>query len=122
MLKRESRKAVRKRKHLRVRKKISGSATCPRMSVYRSLKHIYAQLIDDTNGVTLVSASSVEPALSGQLKSYGNIDAAKLVGRLIAEKAQAKGIKKVVFDRGGCVYHGRIAALAEAAREAGLEF
>lgn len=122
MLKRESRKVVRAKKHLRVRKKISGTPECPRLNVFRSLRHIYAQLIDDTEGVTIVAASSVDPALSGQKEYFGNAEAAKLVGKLLAQKALGKGIKQCVFDRGGYIYHGRIAALADAAREAGLEF
>lgn len=92
------------------------------MSVCRTLKHIYAQLIDDAKGQTLVAASSLSPELSGKLKSGGNILAAEAVGKLVAEKALAKGVKQVVFDRGGHVYHGRIKALAEAARKAGLDF
>lgn len=114
------RKAIRAKKHLRVRAKISGTAECPRLAVYRSAKHIYAQIIDDTNGVTLVAASTQDPALKGEFG--GNKDAAKKIGLLAAEKALAKGIKSVVFDRGGLIYHGRIAALAEGAREGGLEF
>lgn len=92
------------------------------MSVYRSLKHIYAQIINDTNGTTLVAASTLDPALKDKITYGGNIEAARLVGELIAKKAMEKGITRVVFDRGGNIYHGRIAALAEAAREAGLEF
>ena len=114
-----SRNEIRKRKHLRVRKKISGTAECPRLCVFRSNANIYAQVIDDTNGTTLVSASSLDKDIQG---NGGNKDAAAAVGKLVAERALAKDIKEVVFDRGGYVYHGRVAALAEAAREAGLSF
>jgi len=108
----------RQRVHARIRRKMQGTAERPRLNVYRSLNQIYTQLIDDHAGTTLVAASSV----TAKLKTGGNIAAAKEVGRLIAEKAQEKGIKKVVFDRGGYLYHGRIKALADAAREAGLDF
>lgn len=115
-----NRKAVRQKKHLRIRKKILGSAERPRFSVYRSAKHIYAQIIDDAKGISLVAASTLDPAFE---ESYGgNVEAAKKVGRLVAERAVEKGIKSVVFDRGGIVYHGRVAAVAEGAREGGLEF
>lgn len=114
------RKAIRAKKHLRVRKKIAGTTECPRLTVYRSAKHIYAQIIDDANGVTLAAASTQDTGLKSEYG--GNKDAAKKVGLLIAEKALAKEIKTVVFDRGGLIYHGRIAALAEGAREGGLEF
>jgi large subunit ribosomal protein L18 len=120
VFKKIDRKAIRAKKHLRVRKKISGTAECPRLCVYRSGKHIYAQIIDDTKGITLVAASTIDPSLK---KEYGgNKEAARKVGLLTAEKAREKGIKNVVFDRGGLIYHGRIAALAEGAREGGLEF
>ena len=109
-------------RRMRVRKKIQGTAEQPRLSVYRSLKHVYAQVIDDTAGATLVSASSREKDLRGSLKTGANIAAAKEVGKLVAERAKAKGVKKVVFDRGGYLFHGRVKALAEAAREGGLEF
>ncbi|HOJ76583.1 MAG TPA: 50S ribosomal protein L18 [Bacillota bacterium] len=123
MYKRPQRREARIRRHIRLRKKIEGTETRPRLSVFRSLHHIYAQVIDDVNGVTLVSASSVEPEIRAQLKGKcGNIDAAKVVGSAIAKKSLAKGIKTVVFDRGGYIYHGRIKALADAARESGLEF
>jgi len=114
--------AVRKEKHSRVRKKISGTAERPRLCVFRSNKHVYAQIIDDVNGVTLVAASTLESPLKGELSFTGNREAAKAVGKLIGEKARAKGIKSIVFDRGGYIYHGRVAALADGAREAGLEF
>ncbi|NPV27008.1 MAG: 50S ribosomal protein L18 [Firmicutes bacterium] len=122
MFKKINRQEVRNKKHLRVRKKIFGTEERPRLSVYRSLKHIYAQIINDTNGTTLVAASTLDPALKDKITYGGNIEAARLVGELIAKKAMEKGITRVVFDRGGNIYHGRIAALAEAAREAGLEF
>jgi len=112
----------RKRRHLRVRKKVRGTAERPRLSVYRSLKHIYAQLIDDVQGHTLGAASTLDPELRGQLEKTGDREAAKAVGKLIAERAKAKDITRVVFDRGGNLYHGRVAALAEGAREGGLEF
>jgi len=122
LIKKPDRKLLRAKRHLRVRKKISGTAERPRLNVFRSLKHIYAQIIDDDRGITLVSASTLSPELRGQLKSGSNKEAAAAVGRLVAQKALERGIKKVVFDRGGYIYHGRVKALAEAAREAGLEF
>lgn len=115
-----NRRVERARRHERVRKKVMGTAERPRLCVYRSLRHMYAQIIDDEAGHTLVSASTLE--LSGQLESTGNKEAAKAVGELIAKRALEKGIKQVVFDRGGWIYHGRVAALAEGAREAGLDF
>lgn len=122
MIKRQDRKAIKAKKHLRVRKKVNGTNERPRLCVFRSLNHIYAQLVNDVNGVTIASASTVEKELREKVDFGGNSEAAKLVGKAIAEKAQAKGINKVVFDRGGLVYHGRVKALADAAREAGLEF
>ncbi|MBQ4191380.1 MAG: 50S ribosomal protein L18 [Clostridiales bacterium] len=113
---------IRIRKHARVRKKISGTADCPRLCVYRSNSHIYAQVIDDAAGVTLASASSLDKDIKGDLKNGSNIEAATAVGKLVAERAIAKDIKDVVFDRGGYLYHGRVQALADAAREAGLNF
>ena len=113
---------ARLRRHKRVRKKIFGTPERPRLCVFRSLRHIYAQIIDDTVGRTLVAASTLSPELRGKLKTGGNIEAARYVGELIAKKALEKGIKKVVFDRGGYKYHGRVKALAEAARKGGLEF
>ena len=110
--------ALRKARHLRLRKRISGSPERPRLAVFRSLKHIYAQIIDDASGQTLASASSREKGFSGG----GNVEAAKSVGDALGKRAIEKGIKTVVFDRGGFRYHGRVASLAEAAREAGLEF
>lgn len=112
----------RKRRHLRLRKKVQGTSERPRLSVFRSSKHMYAQLIDDTNGHTLAAASTLDLELRGQLEKSGDREAAKAVGRLIAERAKAKDITQVVFDRGGNLYHGRVAALAEGAREGGLEF
>jgi large subunit ribosomal protein L18 len=108
-----------KRRHLRLRKKISGTASCPRLSVYRSLKHIYAQLIDDEKGMTLAAASSQSPELKS---AGGNVSAATEVGKLLAKKASEKNINKVIFDRGGRRYHGRVKALADGARESGLQF
>jgi large subunit ribosomal protein L18 len=118
MIPNRQRNAIRKRVHFRIREKLAGTAERPRLNIYRSLNHIYAQVIDDAAGTTLVSASSIE----SKLKTGGNVAAAKDIGKLVAEKAQEKGIKKVVFDRGGYLYHGRVKALADAAREAGLEF
>jgi large subunit ribosomal protein L18 len=118
MITQRQRNVIRQRIHSRIREKMSGTSERPRLNVYRSLNHIYVQVIDDSKGETLLSAST----LAAKLKTGGNVAAAKEVGKLIAEKAQAKGIKKVVFDRGGYLYHGRVKALADAAREAGLEF
>jgi large subunit ribosomal protein L18 len=121
MISPRQRNVIRKRVHTRIREKMSGTAERPRLNVYRSLNHIYTQLIDDHNGVTIASASTL--GKKGESKSSGgNVVAAAEVGKLIAERAQEKGIKKIVFDRGGYLYHGRIKALADAAREAGLEF
>lgn len=119
MIKKIDKKAARVRRHQRVRKNISGTAERPRLNVFRSANHIYAQIIDDVKGVTLVAASSMDKDFEGY---GGNIDGAKAVGVKVAEKALSAGIKTVVFDRGGYVYHGRVAALAEGAREGGLEF
>jgi large subunit ribosomal protein L18 len=117
---RKTSQEIRQAVHKRIRNKISGSASRPRLAVYRSLDHIYAQIIDDGQRVTLVSASTTESAWRG--RTGGNIAAAKEIGKLIADRAKEKGIKHVVFDRGGYIYHGRVRSLAEAAREAGLEF
>lgn len=122
MITKASKNLARKRRHFRVRKKVFGTAERPRLNVFRSNKHIYAQLIDDTKGVTLVAASTVDPELREQVEHGGNIDAAQKVGQLVAKRALENGFKSVVFDRGGYLYHGRIQALADAAREAGLEF
>jgi large subunit ribosomal protein L18 len=115
-----SRQDIRRAIHTRIRKKVRGSAERPRLAVYRSLNHIYAQVIDDDNGATLCAASSIEKDAGA--KPGGNIAAAQTIGKLIADRAKEKGINRVVFDRGGYIYHGRIKSLAEAAREAGLEF
>jgi large subunit ribosomal protein L18 len=116
----KSRQEMRRAVHTRIRKKVKGTPERPRLAVFRSLNHVYAQVIDDVNGVTLCSASSVEK--SAGIGNGGNIDAAKSIGKLIAERAKEKGINNVVFDRGGYIYHGRVKSLAEAAREAGLQF
>ena len=113
---------VRLRIHERIRKRLAGSQARPRLAVFRSNKHIYAQIIDDSKGSTLTAASSRDVDAKKDLKSGGNIAAAKAVGKLVAERAKAKGIDAVLFDRGGYLYHGRVKALAEAAREAGLKF
>ena len=118
MIKKESRNVVRKRRQARVRAKISGTTECPRLNVFRSNNEIFAQIIDDVKGVTLVSSSSVEL----KIKNGSNIEGASIVGKDIAEKAKKAKINKVVFDRGGYLYHGRVKALAEAARANGLEF
>ncbi len=115
-----SKDKIRRRIHQRMRQRMSGSPERPRLNVYRSLNHIYAQLIDDSTGKTLASASTVQG--KGGKKTGGNVASAKEIGKTIAQRAKEKGIKKVVFDRGGYLYHGRIKALADAAREAGLEF
>lgn len=119
MIKIIDKKANRVKRHVRVRAKISGTPDCPRLNVFRSAKHIYAQLIDDTKGVTLCSASTLEKGFEG---FGGNAEAAKKVGQKLAERAKDNGINDVVFDRSGYVYHGRVAALAEGAREGGLNF
>ncbi len=113
---------ARKRRHRRVRKKISGTAERPRLNVFRSLRHIYAQIIDDDRGRTLVAASTQDPALRDQLAGLDKTAQAKVVGQALAERAQAKSVRQVVFDRGGYKYHGRVKALADGAREGGLEF
>ena len=112
----------RARIHARIRRKLSGSGNRPRLCVFRSLAHIYAQVVDDLEGKTLVAASTLESEVIGDKKKAGNIGAARLVGKVIAERAKARGIEAVVFDRGGYLYHGRVKALAEAARESGLKF
>jgi len=121
MLTQTSKNANRRHVHERIRKKILGTAERPRLNVYRSLNHIYVQLIDDRQGTTLLSAHSAE-GKKGERRTGGNLAAAKAVGKAIAERAKAKGIERVVFDRGGYIYHGRVKALADAAREAGLKF
>jgi large subunit ribosomal protein L18 len=119
MIKKIQKKEIRKRIHIRIRRKLSGTADRPRLAVFRSVAHIYAQVIDDAKGTTIVSASSVD---KGGRTNGGNVAAAKTIGKLVAERAKEKGIKSVVFDRGGYQYHGRVKALADAAREAGLKF
>ena len=119
MIRKIEKKEIRKRIHKRIRRKLSGTGERPRLAVFRSVAHIYAQVIDDVKGQTLVSASTVDKSAK---TNGGNVAAAKTIGKLVAERAKDKGIKSVVFDRGGYPYHGRVKALADAAREAGLEF
>ena len=119
MIKKPEKKEIRSRIHKRIRRKLAGTAARPRLAVFRSVAHIYAQVIDDEKGATVVSASSVDKAAK---TNGGNVAAVKAIGKLVAERAKEKGIKSVVFDRGGYQYHGRVKALADAAREAGLEF
>ena len=119
MVSKVNKNAMRLKRHVRVRGKISGTPECPRLNVFRSNANIYAQIIDDVNGVTLVAANTLEKEFEG---ATGNMEAAKKVGAVLAERAKAKGIEEVVFDRGGYIFHGRVAALAEGAREAGLKF
>lgn len=120
MITKADKNATRRKRHARVRSKVSGTAARPRLNVFRSNKHIYAQLIDDVNGVTLASASTMDKEFN--VESTGNLDAAVKVGELVAKRAVEKGVSEVVFDRGGYLYHGRIKALADAARENGLKF
>jgi large subunit ribosomal protein L18 len=122
MVNKESRQKVRIKKHYKVRNRFSGTAERPRLAVFRSNNHMYAQIIDDTVGHTLVSASTLEKEIKAELEKTNNVDAAAYLGTVIAKRAIEKGIKTVVFDRGGFIYQGKIAALADAAREAGLEF
>jgi large subunit ribosomal protein L18 len=122
MITHDSKNDSRQKIHARIRRRMLGTAARPRLNVYRSLNHIYAQLINDDDGVTVVSASTTEGAGKGERRTGGNVAAAKDVGRKLAERAKEKGVSKVVFDRGGYLYHGRIKALADAAREAGLQF
>jgi large subunit ribosomal protein L18 len=119
MIRQISKNEIRERIHTRIRKKLRGTPERPRLAIFRSVAHIYAQVIDDSKGVTLAAASSTEKS---DLKTGGNVEAAKAIGKRVAERAKEKGIDKVVFDRGGYLYHGRVKALADAAREAGLEF
>jgi len=119
MIRKSEKKEIRSRIHKRIRRKLSGTTERPRLAVFRSVAHIYAQIIDDSKGATLVSASSVD---KGGKTNGGNVAAAKAIGKLVAERAKEKGVTTVVFDRGGYQYHGRVKALADAAREAGLEF
>ncbi len=122
MVSKESRTEVRVKKHRRLRNRFAGTAQRPRLAVFRSNNHMYAQIIDDTVGNTLVAASTMEKSVKAELEKTNNVDAAAYLGKVIAEKALEKGIKTVVFDRGGFIYQGKIQALADAAREAGLEF
>ena len=122
MVSKESRQKVRVKKHMKIRNRFSGTAERPRLAVFRSNNHMYAQIIDDTVGNTLVAASTVEKEVKAELEKTNNVDAAAYLGTVIAKRAIEKGIKEVVFDRGGFIYQGKIKALAEAAREAGLEF
>ena len=122
MVSKESRQLVRAKKHRRLRNHLSGTATTPRLAVFRSNNHMYAQIIDDTIGKTLVAASTTQKEVKAELEKTNNVDAAAYLGTVIGKKAVEAGIKEVVFDRGGFIYHGKIQALADAAREAGLEF
>lgn len=122
MLRKPSKNIARRKRQLRARKTLIGTVERPRLNVFRSLKHIYAQIINDATGTTLVAASTLDKEISAKVEYGGNIEAAKVVGEAIAKRALEKGITKVVFDRAGYIYHGRVAALAAAAREAGLEF
>ncbi|MCM1261104.1 MAG: 50S ribosomal protein L18 [Butyrivibrio sp.] len=122
MVRKESRQKIRVKKHRRMRNHLSGTTQRPRLAVFRSNNHMYAQIIDDTVGKTLVAASTLEKDVKAELEKTNNVDAAAYVGTVIAKKALEKGIKAVVFDRGGYIYHGKVKALADAAREAGLEF
>ena len=122
MVSKESRQLVRAKKNMKIRNRFSGTAERPRLAVFRSNNHMYAQIIDDTVGNTLVSASTLEKEIKAELEKTNNVDAAAYLGTVIAKRAIEKGIKEVVFDRGGFIYQGKVAALADAAREAGLEF
>ena len=122
MVKKEARSKIRVKKHMRIRNRFSGTTERPRLAVFRSNNHMYAQIIDDTVGKTLVAASTLEKDVKAELEKTNNVDAAAYLGTVIAKRAIEKGIKTVVFDRGGFIYQGKIAALADAAREAGLEF
>ena len=122
MISKIDKNAVRQKRHLRVRKHLSGTSEAPRMSVYRSLNHIYVQVIDDTKGVTLASASTMEKAVKEKIADMTKTEAAKVVGQVAGERAKAQGIEAVVFDRGGYLYTGRVKAVADGAREAGLKF
>ena len=122
MVSKKSKAALREKKHMRLRNRLSGTAERPRLAVFRSNNHMYAQIIDDTVGNTLVAASTLEKEIKAELKKTNDVDAAAYVGKIVAKRAMEKGITEVVFDRGGFLYHGKIAALAEAAREAGLVF
>ena len=122
MIRKENRKAIREKKHRRLRNRFSGTPERPRLAVFRSNNHMYAQVIDDAAGNTLVAASTLDKEVAAKLEKTNNVEAAKVLGEVIAKLALDKGIETVVFDRGGYIYHGKVAALAEAAREAGLQF
>ena len=122
MVSKKSRKVVRAKKHMRIRNRVNGTSECPRLAVFRSNNHMYAQIIDDTVGNTLVSASTAQKEIKAELEKTNDVAAAAYVGKIVAERALEKGITTVVFDRGGFIYHGKIQALADAAREAGLNF
>ncbi|NLL70025.1 MAG: 50S ribosomal protein L18 [Epulopiscium sp.] len=122
MIKKQSRNSVRVKKHQRMRHYITGTSEKPRLCVFKSGKHIYAQVIDDTKGHTLVAASTVEADIKSRVSNTSNVEAATVVGEVIGQRAKEKGIEQVIFDRGGFIYHGKIKALADAAREAGLDF
>jgi len=122
MVSKKSRKVVRAKKHMRIRNRVNGTSECPRLAVFRSNNHMYAQIIDDTVGNTLVSASTAQKEVKAELEKTNDTAAAAYVGKIVAERALEKGITTVVFDRGGFVYHGKVQALADAAREAGLNF
>ncbi len=122
MISKVDRKVAREKRHMRIRRRMTGSSDRPRLCIYRSNKHIYAQIVDDTQAHTLVAASSLDSELTDKLKKTWNKDSAEAVGELVAKRAMKKGIQSVVFDRGGYIYHGRVAAVAEAARKSGLEF
>ncbi len=122
MINKINKNQVRQKRHIRLRNKISGTAEAPRLNVYRSLNHIYAQVIDDVKGITLCAASTVEKEIAAKVEGKTKVEAATIVGNIIAERALEKGVKAVVFDRGGYLYTGRVAALADGARKSGLEF
>ena len=122
MIQKPDRKLLRARRHMRIRRRLTGTPDRPRLCIYRSNKHIYAQIVDDASQKTLVCASTLDPELKKKLKKTWDTESAKSVGELVAERAKGKGIAAVVFDRGGYIYHGRVAAVADAAREAGLNF
>ena len=122
MVSKKDRKVVRAKKHMRIRNRVNGTSECPRLAVFRSNNHMYAQIIDDTVGNTLVSASTAQKEVKAELEKTNDVAAAAYVGKIVAERALEKGITTVVFDRGGFVYHGKVQALADAAREAGLNF
>ena len=122
MVSKKSRKVVRAKKHMRIRNRVNGTSECPRLAVFRSNNHMYAQIIDDTVGNTLVSASTAQKEIKAELEKTNDVAAAAYVGKIVAERALEKGITTVVFDRGGFIYHGKVQALADAAREAGLNF